>query len=244
MTVYKNQIVSKKYEEPIELLLDLINTQEVDIYYISISEITNKYIQSIKSIANINIEKVSQFILTASILLELKSSSLLPQEEKEEVLEDTQEMLEKKLKEYRKYKDISKILKNIWDNGCRSYPSYVKLDETFNPVISDLIGDINIDDLARTWYEFSKAQIETEKVDTSFIREIKINVEEEINRILNILRNSTQVSFREITLHFEDRLEVIVTFLAILELYKQGKIELIQRETFGTIRIFRKKYLS
>ncbi|GAG81355.1 unnamed protein product, partial [marine sediment metagenome] len=182
MIVFKNQVISKEYEDPTELLLDLINSQEVDIYYVSISEITNKYIQSLRFIKDIDIEKASHFILTASILLELKSLSLLPQEEKEETFEDTQEMLERKLREYRKYKKISKFLENIWENESRTYPSCVKLEEVLDAITSEFIGEIDINDLVRTWNEFSTAQIETEKVNTSFIRKIRINIEEEISR--------------------------------------------------------------
>ncbi|GAH34752.1 unnamed protein product, partial [marine sediment metagenome] len=61
MIVFKNQVISKEYEDPTELLLDLINSQEVDIYYVSISEITNKYIQSLRFIKDIDIEKASHF---------------------------------------------------------------------------------------------------------------------------------------------------------------------------------------
>lgn len=246
MVLFKDQKILKKYQDPIKLLIDLINNQEVNIYYVSISDITNQYIQFIKSLEYIDLEKASQFILTASTLLELKSTSLLPQEEKEELFEDedTQEMLEKKLKEYRKYKRISKFLKNVLDIEFRYYPSFIKLDENLNQISSEFIGDINIDNLAKTWYEFSISQIETEKVDTSFIRNIRININEEINRILDILEKSPQISFHKITSHFRDRIKIIVSFLAILELYKQGEIELLQKETFGTIRIFKRGYLS
>lgn len=246
MVLFKDQKILKKCQDPIELLIDLINNQEVNIYYVSISDITNQYIQFIKSLEYIDLEKASQFILTASTLLELKSTSLLPQEEKGELFEDedTQEMLEKKLKEYRKYKRISKFLKNVLDIESRYYPSFIKLDENLNQISSEFIGDIKIDNLAKTWYEFSISQIETEKVDTSFIRNIRINIDEEINRILDILEKSPQISFHKITSHFRDRIEIIVSFLAILELYKQGEIELLQKETFGTIRIFKRGYLS
>lgn len=244
MIIFKDQVTSKEYEDPTELLLDLVNSQEVDIYYVSISEVTNKYIQSLKFIKDIDIEKASHFILTASILLELKSASLLPLEEKEETFEDTHEMLERKLREYRKYKKISKFLKNIWENESRSYPSYVKLEEVFDAITLEFISKIDINDLVETWNEFSTAQIETEKVDTSFIRKIKISIEEEINRILDVLKDSPKISFREITSHFRDKIKIIVSFLAILELYKLGEVDLLQRETFGTIEIFRKDYLS
>ncbi|MFH1584079.1 MAG: ScpA family protein [Actinomycetota bacterium] len=244
MIVFENQVILKEYEDPTELLLDLINSQEVDVYYVSISEITNKYIQSLRFIKDIDIEKASHFILTASILLELKSLSLLPQEEKEETFEDTQEMLERKLREYRKYKKISKFLENIWENESRTYPSCVKLEEVLDAITSEFIGEIDINDLVRTWNEFSTAQIETEKVNTSFIRKIRINIEEEISRILDVLKKSPKTSFREITSHFKDKIKIIVSFLAILELYKSGEIDLLQRETFGTIEIFRKDYLS
>jgi len=244
MIAFKNQVISKEYEDPTELLLDLINSQEVDIYYVSISEVTNKYIQSLGFIKDIDIEKASNFILTASILLELKSASLLPQEEKEENFIDTQEMLERKLREYRKYKKISKFLKNIWENESRTYPSYVKLEEVLDAITSEFVGEIDINDLVETWNKFRTAQIEAEKVDTTFIGKIKINIEEEISRILDVLKDSPKISFREITSHFRDKTKIIVSFLAILELYKVGEVDLLQRETFGTIEIFRKDYLS
>jgi segregation and condensation protein A len=244
MVLFKDQKIIKKYKNPIELLIDLINNQEVNIYYVSISDITNQYIQFIKSLKYIDLEKASQFILTASTLLELKSMSLLPQEEELFEDEDTQEMLEKKLKEYRKYKRISKFLKNVLDVESKCYLSFIKLDENLNQISSEFIGDINIYDLAKTWYEFSIPQIETEKVDTSFIRNIRMNIDEEINRILDVLEKSPHISFHKITSHFRDRIKIIVSFLAILELYKQGEIELLQKETFGTIRIFKRGYLS
>ena len=225
------------FEGPLDLLLHLIKEKNVDIYDISIEEITKSYLDYINKMEELNINIASSYLVMAAELMEIKSKSLLPKVESEEDNEEeevSRENLINKLVEYKKYKEMTEVFKELEINRNNIY---IKPPENINNYVNNEIynEEIEIDKLVEAMKSFLSRK-ELEKPLKTKITNKEYSVKERKNSIKNILRNKKRVEFTEL---FEEynKSYIAVTFLSVLELAKEHELKISQDKNFDNIFI-------
>lgn len=225
------------FEGPLDLLLHLIKEKNVDIYDISIEEITKSYLDYINKMEELNINIASSYLVMAAELMEIKSKSLLPKVESEEDNEEeevSRENLINKLVEYKKYKEMTEVFKELEINRNNIY---IKPPENINNYINNEIynEEIEIDKLVEAMKNFLNRK-ELEKPLKTKITNKEYSVKERKNSIRNIIRNKKRVEFTEL---FEEynKSYIAVTFLSVLELAKEHELKISQDKNFDNIFI-------
>ena len=234
----EQKFIINDFEGPLDLLLHLIKISKMDIYDISISEITRQYIDFINKMEEMNLTVASEYLVMASELIEIKSKMLLPKSEIEEE-EDPREDLVNRLVEYQKYKDMIQSFKLL---ESERKEIYTKEPVNFNIYSDEAIindGNITVDDLVKALSKFLERK-EREKPLTTKITRKEITVSERTNDIRKILNKKKKVSFFDL---FETKTKeyVVVTFLSILEMCKLGEITITQENNFNNIIINKKE---
>lgn len=228
------------YDGPLDLLCDMISKQKIDIKDISIIEITKQYLAYINMLEAMDLEVTSDFITMATKLLEIKSKYLLFSQRELDEEEDPRLELMEQLKEYKKYKKASEVLKDSVD--YLNQPYYRNREEI---IIDDKVdlNEISIDSIKSILpYIFKVKNIEEEnetKKDerlNKIVRGKIISVEEKIEYIQNILTTADKISFNNI-IKDNTKDEVIATFLSLLELIKSKEIVVVQENLFEDIII-------
>jgi len=232
------QVKLEVFEGPFDLLLHLIGRREIDIYDISIAEITDEYLSYMESLRQLDLEIATEFLLIAATLLKLKSDFLLPEPEVEgEELgpSDLREELLWRLVEYQKYRNAAAELGQRLDREERYYYRQVDLEEPFQHVVPDVLRGLTLEKLTAA----ARALIEMEaQVDVSYIAPIKANIGDFMDRVRAQLAEKGSTSYRELTAECALRVELIVMFLALLELYKREEIDIRQAARFGDIKVY------
>ena len=234
----------KKFKGPLYLLLDLVQKKKEDIYEISLSIITKDFISHIKDKKNILFDTLSGFIYVASILLEIKSRSLLPSKngtagDDENIIDI--EILKKREEEYRIFKKISNYLRSIYEKESLYFIREAPIEKEFLKLLPDFTRDINIEELSVIASRLIKYNEEKLDLGSFCNQRSGINIFEEMKRIKKLLYLKDDITFKEITLKYERIIDKIVSFLSLLELYKKNEIDIIQFENFGSIIIKRIK---
>ena len=222
-----------KFEGPLDLLLELIEKERLDITELSLANVTNQYLDHIKSTENIHLENLAEFLSVASKLILIKSRALLPMlqfsEEEEAEIKD----LTEQLAAYKKFKEAADVLGKIAQKGQISYTreGFKGVESFFYPP-----ENINAFDLKK-YFSIVIAEIPiVEKLEEEIVREV-MTLEEKINDLQNMLRQKVETSFAELTASATDKIDVIVSFLAMLEMVKQRIVQVEQRELFEEIKL-------
>lgn len=234
------------FEGPLDLLLHLIDKNKIDIYDIPIVEITNQYMEYIREMQKKDLNVMSEFLLMAATLLDIKCRMLLPVEVNEEgEEEDPRQELVEQLIQYKMYKYMSYELKDRQLDGERllfkdaTLPDEVK--EYQEPVDLDvLLQGITLSRLNEIFQEVMKKQYDKiDPVRSSFgkIEKEEATVEDKIDYLNEYVKTHQKFSFRDLLVKQKTKLQVVVTFLAILELMKTGTIYVEQEGTFDEILI-------
>lgn len=225
------------FEGPLDLLLHLIKEKNVDIYDISIEEITKSYLDYINKMEELNINVASSYLVMAAELMEIKSKSLLPKVESEEETDEeevSRENLINKLVEYKKYKEMTEVFKELEINRNNIY---IKPPENINNYVNNEIynEEIEIDKLVEAMKNFLNRK-ELEKPLKTKITNKEYSVKERKNSIKNILKNKKRLEFTEL---FEEynKSYIAVTFLSVLELAKEHELKISQDKNFDNIFI-------
>jgi segregation and condensation protein A len=226
----------KNFEGPLDLLLDLIQESKLVITDISLSSITDQYLMYLKTLQLFNIDIASEFFVIAASLVYIKTKRLLPNLKKDEdEIFDEKELIEK-LKEYKKYKYISKILWNKKEEGDVYYSRGYLVNPFGKLKTLDcepvLIGDL-LQVLNRYRGYFIKKPIP--------IKRREVSVEEKMNHIMNLLNIKKQVKFSELAKEEKTKVDKVASFLGGLELSFRQKVLLRQLELFMDIDIIRKE---
>lgn len=233
------------FEGPLDLLLHLIEKNKVNIYDIPIVEITDQYMEYVKQISRQDLNLVSEFLVMAATLLDIKAKMLLPKEEKEEEEEDPRQDLVERLLEYKRYKYMSYELKDRQLDAEKSMyrksslPDEIKSYEP--PVdLEKLLDGVTIDKLNAIFHEIIRKQYnKIDPIRSKFgkIEKEEVSLEEKIDFVYDYAINNKKCSFRQLLKKQSSKMQIIVTFLAILELMKIGKINIIQDHIFDDIII-------
>lgn len=234
------------FDGPLDLLLHLLEKNKVDIYDIPIAEITRQYMEYVSRIAAEDLELVSDFLVMAATLLEIKAKMLLPKEADDSEEEtDPREELVQRLLEYKKYKYLAEELCRCEDEAAGFLYAEERIPETVRsyipPVDLDaLLNGVTLSELSRVFREVLVRQEEkVDRVRSNFgvIRRDRVSLSSKIGSVLNYTRKHRHYSFRSMLEKSRERMEVVVTFLALLELMKLGRIEVRQEDAFSEIEI-------
>lgn len=234
------------FEGPLDLLLHLIDKNKIDIYDIPIVEITNQYMEYIRAMQEKDLNIMSEFLLMAATLLDIKCRMLLPIEVNEDgEEEDPRQELVEKLLQYKMYKYMSYELKDRQMDGERllfkeaTIPDEVK--EYQEPVDLDVLLDgITLSKLQAVFQDVMKKQYnKLDPVRSAFgkIEKEEVTVEEKMDYLQEYVKSHSRFSFRELLQKQSSKTQIVVTFLAILELMKTGLVYVEQENTFDEIII-------
>jgi len=234
-------VATPVYEGPFDLLLHLILREEVDIHEISLSTIVDAYLAELLKMQELDLEVATEFLLIAATLIELKTRRLLPGREavdldEELALWEERDLLLARLLECKTFKDVAKILATFVDDADRVYGRAVGPDERFSDVAPDLLEGLTIEKLERGFINAITPR-KRDELSLYHISPIRFTVAEAVEELMEDLARVGSTSFRALTTGLVERLEIVVRFLAILEMYKQGFIELDQVDRFGDITV-------
>lgn len=230
------------FDGPFDLLLHLILREQVDLYEINLSEIVDAYLVELDKMDRLDLEVATEFLLIAATLVELKARRLLPDDNEIDLddelgLWEERDLLLARLVECKTFKDAALVLRSLSGNAARSYPRRVgPVEDRYIGLAPDLLAGTTPDDL-RAAYLRATAPRPVARVDLSHLTPIKVTVAEAVEELIDELPRVGRLTFRELTSGLVDRIEVVVRFLAVLELFKQGAVELEQPVTFGDITV-------
>ena len=237
------QVKVPVFEGPLDLLLHLIDKNEVDIYDIPIALITQQYLDYLALAGEVDLELTSEFLLMACTLLAIKARMLLPQHaapEEEEGLEDPRQELVEKILEYKLYKEKAAEFRKLENDQAKVFWREIDEYRLLREFLPDNpLGDISMKDLMQA-YNHILRKIEKKREVVAITRE-EITVQEKMGElIVHLKKKPSGLSFNGLFRGAADRVEVIVTFLALLELARRNLIILRQNRLFSNIRIYLK----
>lgn len=246
------EVQTTVFEGPFDVLLRLILEQEVDIYEVSLTSIVDAYLAEMDRIirrsenqalegAGIDLELATEFLLIAATLVELKTRRLLPDRNDGDLDEEfgiweERDLLLARLLECQTFKTAAVVLRQMTLSASLSYARTVGPDEKLLSLAPDLLIGVDTEDLAVAAVR-AMTLTAVKRVDLGHIAPITASVTDVMFELIDELPSLGRTSFRQLTGGLVDRIEVVVHFLAILELFKQGHIELDQRERFGDITL-------
>ncbi len=229
------------FEGPLDLLLHLIKENKIDIYDIPIALITKQYLEYLELMKELNLEIAGEFLVMAATLIHIKSKMLLPkdEEQKEEVLEDPRTELVERLIEYQRFKDASKTMRwreEVWKDIFHRPPPE-KEDMDFG---ATTLTEMNVFDLLAAF----KSMMEKTPHEVVEITRQTLTVADKINLIMEKLEGEDGIRFNELFEGDHDRVSLIVTFIALLELIRLGLAKAYQERKFGPIWIINPQRLT
>lgn len=239
---YKLQV----FEGPLDLLLHLIEKNKVDIYDIPIVTITEQYLEYVGQMQEQNMDIMSEFLVMAATLIRIKSKMLLPKEETEEVEEeDPREELVRRLLEYKMYKYAALELKDMELDASRNLYKKPTIPEEVAAYKEDvdpvaLVDGMTLNALNDIFKSIMRKQVDKiDPIRSKFgtIEKEEINIEDRMVQIREEVRGLKGINFRTLLESQPTRMNIIITFMSILELMKVGAIIIRQESTFGEIVI-------
>lgn len=230
------------FQGPFDLLLHLIKKNEMDIYDIKIHEITNQYMEYLNEMKEVDLEITSEFIVIAATLLEIKSKFLLPKNkgEEEEEEKDPREELVSKLLEYKKFKAVSSYLRQRQEESGVVFskkPEIIVDDKEINNT-KDMLKGITMLELYNLFCKLVNDYNNKLNDNNIYLSKISVDaykVEDKMDYLLNGVRHKKTLYFSDVIKKCHDKLEMVVTFMALLELVKLKDIKIYQKSNFNDI---------
>jgi len=230
------RVSTEVYEGPLDQLLNLIEKAELDITKLALAKVTDQYLEYMHNLTVKNPEEVSAFLVIAARLLQIKSAALLPRPsilEKSSVEEDDAEALIQQLLLYRKFKQLSIYLEEKQASSYRTYLRMLPPAVSIEPRL-DMSG-ITLVDLKQIAHEVFFSEKALQPL-SEVVNMPRITIRERITSIMQRLKNNILVKFSSV-LQSRQKVEIVVTFLAMLELVKQNIVSANQSELFGEIEM-------
>ena len=232
------RVKTEIFEGPFDLLLFLIRKHEIDIYDIPIHDITNQFLEYIKLMKILDLDVAGEFIEMVATLMNIKARMLLPKPVfgDEDDVEDPRTELVQRLLEYKKFKEAASEMSEFEDHRRKMYSRkfFLKPEDEKPSSTEEYLQNVTLFDLLLA---FKKALDNMPKVTYHEVKKIEITVEEQTDYILNILDAQSNILFSELIEKLKDRIVIIVTFLALLDLIKLRKIIVRQSRVFDDIKI-------
>lgn len=223
------------YEGPLDLLLELIQNAELEITRVSLAQVTDQYLEYMRNIPDRHISDLASFLVIAARLLQIKSEALLPRPPvREPGEEDPGDALARQLLAYKKYKEVAQLLGERDKAGLRTYIRLAP-PPTVEPKLD--MQDTQVEDLLQAFIEAFSTRHDGPALET-VVAAPKIRIREKIDQIVASIRESGRANFYSLLKTAHSRLEIVVSFLAILELIKQNQIRIQQDRPFSDIEIY------
>lgn len=229
------------FEGPFDLLLHLILREQVELYDISLSGIIDGYLIELSRMESLDLEVATEFLLIASTLVELKTRRLLPGDDdldldEELALWEERDLLLARLLECKTFKDAARTIEALHNVAARSYARRSGPDERYIELTPDLLEGVTPERLRDAFLKAVQPR-PAPRVELFHVAPIRASVIDAVADLCRELPQTRRASFRELTASLVDRIDVIVHFLAVLELFKQGLVDLRQPRTFGDIEV-------
>jgi segregation and condensation protein A len=229
------------FEGPIDVLFQLVSEHKLDVYDIPLAEIVDRFLAEIVARQPLDLETCSEFLLVAALLVELKSRTLLPgpdmAEDDEELAGfEERDRLLARLYELQAYAAAADVFASLIEQAVHSVPRLAGLEERFRDAAPELLAGLTAEQLA-TAYLLLLTQPSVPTLDLSHVTVEAVTVSEAVAELEDRLPADSPVSFRHLTRHCTTRMQVIVRFLALLELFKRGRVDLDQGTTFGDLQV-------
>ncbi len=226
------QVFLEAFEGPLDLLLYLIKRQNLDILDIPIAEITKQYAEYIDLMQDLQLELAGEYLLMAAMLAEIKSRMLLPSMEgDEEAEEDPRAELIRRLLEYERYRKAAEDIEELPRLERDVFPAEAEVSER---KVVEFLPDITLKELL---VSLKEVMSRAEMFSNLHVAREQLSVRQRMSDLLSKLQSAEDVAFGELFTPEEGRAGVIVSFLALLELLRETLIEVVQKKTYGPIRI-------
>ncbi len=235
-------VTTPSFSGPVELLLQLISRHELDVLEVALSPIVDEFVATLRDeTLHLDVEELSEFLLIAAILLEMKSQRLLPGRDSAEPDEEfvgweERDVLLARLLELRTYSALADAFVSLFERANRAFPRLRGIDDGFVVHPPDLLAGVTTAQLAGAYLR----GIEEKPVPVVRLNHVTVDavtVAETVVALAQTLPTMGRLSFRSLTAGLSTRIEIIVHFLALLELCKLGHINLGQGSTFGDVQI-------
>ena len=238
--VYK--IDTPVYQGPLDLLLQLIENAELDITTLALAQVTDQYLKHLEVMQDLPPDEISAFLVIAAKLIQIKSEALLPQQSN--VKEEEADLgieLARQLIAYKRYKEIADLLAERKELG---YQTFIRLSSPKVDVRENLdLGSFGVNELFSLASSIFQHDIERQSINT-VVERPKVTIKDKINQISEHFKNSDEITFRELLGEEYSRLDIVISFLALLELIKGDFITFVQISIFDDIRMVKLKEVS
>lgn len=234
------------YQGPFDLLLTLVSRQKIDIGAISIADITDQYLAEVERMKDLDLDIASDFLVVAATLLQIKASSLLPKDGIEQIElddefadltpEQTRDILVERLVVYKQFKNAAAALGMRMENEAKMHPRQASLEERFLGLMPDYLKGTTLHGLAVICADIA-ARRDTFLLEAEHIAAVPISMEKHVEGIYRSMRRRESCTFSLLVGDAPTPELVVVTFLAILELYKRGVIRICQDAAFAEIQL-------
>jgi segregation and condensation protein A len=234
------QVATPVFEGPFDLLLHLITRQQVDLYEVSLSAIVDAYLAHLEGMTDLDLDVATEFLLIAATLVELKARRLLPGPDEVEVDEELgrwaeRDLLLSRLLECKTFSDAGAVLATLVEGASRSVPRTAGPDERFAELAPDPLAGITALDVQAAFLRATAPKPEP-RVDLHHVTALLASVPQALAELLDELPRIRLTTFRRLS-EGRPTLEVVVRFLALLELFKDGRVDLRQAAPRGDIDV-------
>lgn len=235
------EVTTPVFDGPFDLLLHLILREQVELYDVNLCVIVDAYLLELSRMEVMDLDVATEFLLIAATLVELKSKRLLPGSDdvdldEEFALWEERDLLLARLLECKTFKDAAQALQRLANEAGRSHPRLAGLDDHLLDLAPDLLAGVTPADIRAAFLRAITPKA-VPVVDLDHVAPIRASVTDAVDELLDELPRIGVLTFRQLTGALVERLEVVVRFLAVLELYKQGLVDLDQPGRFGDITI-------
>jgi segregation and condensation protein A len=235
------EVSTPVFEGPFDLLLHLILREQVDIYEVSLAPIVDAYLAHLEQMQSLDLELTTEFLLIAATLVDLKARRLLPGRDDIELddelaLWEERDLLLARLLECKTFKDVALVFARLAGDADRSFPRLTGPEERFAGLLPDLMEGVTAERLRAACVRITNPK-PVPMIDLFHVAPVRASVADAVTELVDELPRVGRIGFRRLTSGLVERLEVIVRFLALLELFKQGYVELEQGDRFGDIEI-------
>ncbi len=233
------------FEGPFDLLLHLVSRQKVDISAISIADIADQYLAEIDRMRDLDLDVASDFLVVAATLLQMKASSLIPAQAPEPEIDDefddltpeqARDILVERLVVYKQFKSCAAALGARMENEGHMHPRHAALEPRFSGLVPDYLEGMTLHGLAVICADIASRR-DTFLLEAEHIAAVPISMEKHVEGIYRTMRRRKDRTFSQLVGKAPTPELVVVTFLAVLELYKRGVVSIAQDDTFGDIAL-------
>lgn len=233
------------FEGPFDLLLHLVSRQKVDISAISIADIADQYLAEIDRMRDLDLDVASDFLVVAATLLQMKASSLIPAETSEPEIDDefddltpeqARDILVERLIVYKQFKSAAAALGARMENEGHMHPRHAALEPQFSGLVPDYLEGMTLHGLAVICADIASRR-DTFLLEAEHIAAVPISMEKHVEGIYRTMCRRKERTFSQLVGEAPTPELVVVTFLAVLELYKRGVVSVVQDDIFGDIAL-------